>query len=70
MMNFKGYGRKQAWPNLTLPYHPCIRTERLRKLEKSKDNCCPGRYLNWCPSEDKSEVLPLESTVSALLWFI
>jgi hypothetical protein len=33
MMNWKGYGRKQSWPNLR--YFPNIFLEGLRKLQKT-----------------------------------
>jgi hypothetical protein len=68
-MNFKEYGCKLVLPNLTQPYYPCISMEPLGKSGDPKGNC-PGRYLNWCSLEYKSEVLPFEPTFSGWLWFV
>jgi hypothetical protein len=56
-MNWKGYGRKWAWPNLR--YYPGICLEGLRKATKnaSQNNRSAGRDLNPGPPVYEAEVL-------------
>jgi hypothetical protein len=56
-MNWKGYGKKQSWPNLG--YYPGICLEGLRKTTKSfsENSRFPGRDLNAGPSVYEAGVL-------------
>jgi hypothetical protein len=57
MMNWKGFGRKQSWPNLS--YYTDICLEELWKTKKKlfQDSRSPGRDLNPGPPEYEAGVL-------------
>jgi hypothetical protein len=66
MMNRKGCGRKQSWPNIS--YYPGICLEGLMKSTEqfSQDGRSPGRHLNPAPPEYKVEVLTTRSRRSII----
>ena len=55
-MNWKGYGRKLEWPNLT--FKPSICLERLTNTTKylSQGSWCPYKELNRTPTDVKSDL--------------
>jgi hypothetical protein len=60
-MNWKGWGRKRSWLNLS--YYPSIFLEGLRKTTKnfSQDTRSPGRDLNPGPPEFEAGVLTTQA---------
>jgi hypothetical protein len=70
MVNWKGYRRKRAWPNLR--YYIGICLEELRKIPKNFSRF-PVRVLNLGPPKHKSEVLitgPRRQTLASHLKLI
>jgi hypothetical protein len=59
MMNWKGYGTKQSWPNLR--YYPNIFLEGLRKLQKnlSQNSRSLGRNFKPGPPEYEAVMLSI-----------
>jgi hypothetical protein len=60
MMNWKGFGRKQLWPN-----QGTICLEEMRKPTTNlyQDSWRPGQDSNEEPTEYKFRVLPLDQRV-------
>jgi hypothetical protein len=61
LINLKGYGRKQSWPNSR--HYPGICVEGLRKATKnlSQNSPSPGQNINPEPPEHEAGVLTTES---------